>query len=46
VAAARSDLGEGETRVLSREERQVELAPFAAVGALAPLAFLLYRRNF
>jgi hypothetical protein len=46
VAAARADLGDGPTRVLSREERQVELAPFAALGALLPLGFLLYRRNF
>src|SRR3954447_28495 len=46
VAAARSDLGSGPTRVFSHEKRQLELAPFAALGALAPLGFLLYRRNF
>ena len=45
VAAARKDLGNGPTRSLSREERQVELAPYAALAALAPLGFLLYRRN-
>jgi von Willebrand factor type A domain len=45
VDAARRDLGDGPTRVLSREERQLELAPYAALGALLPLGFLLYRRN-
>jgi von Willebrand factor type A domain len=45
VTAARKDLGSGPTRVVSREERQVELAPYAALAALAPLGFLLYRRN-
>ena len=45
VATARADLGNGPTRSLSHEKRQVELAPYAALAALAPLGFLLYRRN-
>lgn len=46
VDAARADVGDGPTRVLSKEKRELELAPIAALVALFPLGFLLYRRNF
>ena len=46
VDAARADVGDGPTRVLSKEKRELELAPFAALVALFPLGFLLVRRNF
>jgi hypothetical protein len=45
VAAARSALGSGTTRADRREDRRLSFAPYLAFVALAPLGFLLYRRN-
>jgi uncharacterized protein (DUF58 family) len=45
VAAARSAVGNGTTRADRREERRLSFAPYLAFAALAPLGFLLYRRN-
>jgi hypothetical protein len=45
VDAARSALGSGATRADRREDRRLSFAPYLAFGALAPLGFLLYRRN-
>ena len=43
--AARSALGSGKTEADRREERRLSFAPYLAFVALAPLGFLLYRRN-
>jgi hypothetical protein len=45
IGAARSALGSGTTRADRREERRLSFAPYLAFAALAPLGFLLYRRN-
>jgi hypothetical protein len=45
VSAARSALGSGATQADRREERRLSFAPYLAFVALAPLGFLLYRRN-
>jgi hypothetical protein len=45
IDAARSALGSGATRGDRREERRLSFAPYLAFAALAPLGFLLYRRN-
>jgi von Willebrand factor type A domain len=42
---ARTMLGNGPKTSDARERRRVELAPYLAFGVLAPLGFLLYRRN-
>lgn len=42
--AARRSLGHGRTR-LDGQPRRVELAPYAALAAVVPLAFLLRRRD-
>jgi hypothetical protein len=42
--AARGWLGEGPTRKVGRPAR-LELAPYAALAALLPVAFLIWRRN-
>ena len=42
---ARSMLGNGPRVSDVREHRRVDLAPYLAFGVLAPLGFLLYRRN-
>jgi len=38
-------LGNGPRVSDVREHRRVDLAPYLAFGVLAPLGFLLYRRN-
>jgi hypothetical protein len=43
--AARTLLGTGPRVSDIREHRRVDLAPYLAFGVLAPLGFLLYRRN-
>jgi hypothetical protein len=43
--AARSLLGSGPKVADVREHRKVALAPYLAFGVLAPLGFMLYRRN-
>jgi hypothetical protein len=43
--AARAMLGNGPRVSDAREHRRVDLAPYLAFGVLAPLGFLLYRRN-
>jgi len=43
--AARSLLGTGPKVSDAREHRRIDLAPYLALGVLAPLGFLLYRRN-
>ena len=43
--AARTMLGNGPRVSDTRERRRVDLAPYLAFGVLAPLGFLLYRRN-
>ena len=43
--AARAVLGEGEKVKQGEERRATALAPYAAMGAFVPLAFLLRRRN-
>jgi hypothetical protein len=43
--AARSALSSGKTAADRREDRRLSLAPYLAFAALAPLGFLLYRRN-
>ena len=45
VETARTMLGNGPKTSDARERRRVELAPYLAFGVLAPLGFLLYRRN-
>jgi hypothetical protein len=45
IAATRSALGSGKTKDDRREERRLSFAPYLAFAALAPLGFLLYRRN-
>jgi hypothetical protein len=45
VEAARTDLGKGPRVSDPRERRRIELAPYLAFSVLAPLGFLLYRRN-
>jgi hypothetical protein len=45
AAAARSLLGSGPKVADVREHRKVALAPYLAFGVLAPLGFMLYRRN-
>ena len=45
VAAARQALGEGPIGQQGKELQSVELAPHAALAALAPLLFLVWRRN-
>jgi hypothetical protein len=45
VTAARNFLGNGPRVSDVREHRRVDLAPYLAFGVLAPLGFLLYRRN-
>jgi von Willebrand factor type A domain len=45
VETARTMLGKGPKTSDARERRRVELAPYLAFGVLAPLGFLLYRRN-
>jgi hypothetical protein len=45
IGAVRSALGGGPTRADRREERRLSFAPYLAFAALAPLGFLLYRRN-
>jgi hypothetical protein len=42
---ARAMLGNGPRVSDTRERRRVDLAPFLAFGVLAPLGFLVYRRN-
>jgi hypothetical protein len=45
ATAARKFLGNGPKTSDLRERRRVDLAPYLAFGILAPLGFLLYRRN-
>jgi hypothetical protein len=45
VSAARRALGHGPTKVLSEEQRRLQLAPYLAGFAFLPLGFLLFRRN-
>jgi hypothetical protein len=45
VETARMMLGNGPRVSDVRERRRVDLAPYLAFGVLAPLGFLLYRRN-
>jgi hypothetical protein len=45
AGAARRLLGEGSVTLRGREVRSLELAPYAALSALVPLGFLLWRRN-
>jgi hypothetical protein len=44
-AALRADAGRGPTRARGVEVRTMTLAPYVAVLAFAPLAFVLWRRN-
>jgi hypothetical protein len=46
LAAVETKLGDGPLAARGRELKAVPLAPYAAVAALAPLALLLFRRNF
>jgi hypothetical protein len=43
--AVRSAIGEGPMGPTGRELQSVELAPYAVLAALLPLAFLIWRRN-
>jgi hypothetical protein len=45
TSAVRQALGRGPRISQGRDEHSLELAPYAALGALLPLAFLLWRRN-
>jgi hypothetical protein len=45
LSAARADLGQGPTRVLGNERRQLALAPYLAALCFLPLGFVLRRRN-
>jgi hypothetical protein len=45
VKTARADLGQGSTRVLGTESRQLALAPYLAALCFVPLGFVLWRRN-
>jgi hypothetical protein len=45
ATTARAMLGNGPRVADVREQRRVDLAPYLAFGVLAPLGFLLYRRN-
>jgi hypothetical protein len=45
LSAARADLGQGPTRVLGSERRQLALAPYLAALCFLPLGFVLWRRN-
>jgi von Willebrand factor type A domain len=45
LSAARADLGQGPTRVLGNERRQLALAPYLAALCFLPLGFVLWRRN-
>jgi von Willebrand factor type A domain len=45
ATTARAMLGNGPRVADVREHRRVDLAPYLAFGVLAPLGFLLYRRN-
>lgn len=45
AATARTMLGNGPRVSDVREHRRVDLAPYLAFGVLAPLGFLIYRRN-
>lgn len=46
VAALDEAIGEGPSGPQGRELQSLELAPHAALATLAPLLFLLWRRNF
>ena len=45
VETSRRDLGSGPTVALTREQEQLAMAPWIALAAFFPLAFLLWRRN-
>ena len=45
LSTARADLGQGPTRVLGNERRQLALAPYLAALCFLPLGFVLWRRN-
>lgn len=45
AAAAREAIGSGPTGPSGRELQSLELAPYAVLGSLVPLLFLVWRRN-
>jgi hypothetical protein len=45
VSAAQADVGQGATRALGSEDRQLALAPYLAAFCFVPLGFILWRRN-
>jgi VWA domain-containing protein len=45
VRTARADLGDGPTRVVGDDRRQLALAPYFAALCFLPLGFVLWRRN-
>lgn len=45
LKTARADLGQGPTRAVGSERRELALAPYLAALCFLPLAFVLWRRN-
>jgi hypothetical protein len=46
ASAAKDLLGRGPATTQREQRTRVSLAPYAALSALLPLSFVLYRRNF